>query len=887
MYSRDGPVFVGRDDALTALQACADDAAAGRAWVVSVEGEAGAGKTALVDHLSDALSPRFVVTRAEADELAADVPYGVVGQLAALAATTPFAAGLELVAGWSADAGDRAVAVVVEDLHWADIRSRQALLTAGRRLGRDRVLMVVTSRPDAAADGWERLRLDPRRCRRVEVGALSVDEVAALVAAADVALPRWAVERLHRHTGGHALYVRTLLAELDAGQLARADGDLPAPRTLASTTVAALAGLPVPAQALAMALAVVGRPVPLPVAARVGAVPAPTAALDDLRPTGLVTWRTGDAGATVGFAHPLYRAALYADLSPVRRQALHRAAAEALGGAEALAHRAAAADGPDPALADDLAAAAGAEPVRGVAARHLLDAHAVAAEPGCAERYLLEGVWQLLGDGQLVRAAALRGRVEGCAPTPLRDLVLGALDHDAGRGDAAEPALRRAVDAGDPAVVAGALGELGTLYVAQGRGAEALHAGERLLALPDTSPEVERDAWVVTALGEMFVGGAAAGLDRLAHRLPQPPDRVPVADGDLLITRGTLCFYAGRATAAIADLRAGVRLSRRVGSEHALPRAHLQLAHLLAATGDWAEGFLHARLALSLVDDEQLVWMQAQVHAVLGRLHACQGDWDDAEAHVTAAVDAAAVLRTPEAVFTACIAGGTLARARGDPAGVLTALRPMLDPNRAMPMASSLTWWPAAVLAMLDDGDVVSARSHVERLRRAAHERRIDLGAQLTGLAALIAEAEGHPDAAADGLARATDPAGPDVPVLDRADLHRRYGLLLVHRGRRREGVAQLRRAAALLTGAEPFLRRVEADLAAVGKPGSRRAPRSPLDLTERERDVVALVVRGMTNREAAAELYVSDKAVEYHLGNVYAKLGIRSRRELRRRLGS
>ncbi|WP_181784030.1 helix-turn-helix domain-containing protein, partial [Pseudonocardia pini] len=53
-------------------------------------------------------------------------------------------------------------------------------------------------------------------------------------------------------------------------------------------------------------------------------------------------------------------------------------------------------------------------------------------------------------------------------------------------------------------------------------------------------------------------------------------------------------------------------------------------------------------------------------------------------------------------------------------------------------------------------------------------------------------------------------------------------------------------------------------------------------DLTDREREVVALVGRGMTNREVAAELYVTDKAVEYHLGNVYAKLGIRSRRNLR-----
>lgn len=120
---------------------------------------------------------------------------------------------------------------------------------------------------------------------------------------------------------------------------------------------------------------------------------------------------------------------------------------------------------------------------------------------------------------------------------------------------------------------------------------------------------------------------------------------------------------------------------------------------------------------------------------------------------------------------------------------------------------------------------------------------------------------------------------------LDCAELHHRRGRLLVALGQRREGIAALQRARDLLAGAEPFLLRVEAELAAAGMRAPRHGPRSPLGLTDRERDVVALVVSGMSNREAAAELYVSGKAVEYHLGNVYAKLGIRSRRELRDRM--
>lgn len=82
--------------------------------------------------------------------------------------------------------------------------------------------------------------------------------------------------------------------------------------------------------------------------------------------------------------------------------------------------------------------------------------------------------------------------------------------------------------------------------------------------------------------------------------------------------------------------------------------------------------------------------------------------------------------------------------------------------------------------------------------------------------------------------------------------------------------------------GAEPYRHAVADDLASCGIRTAAR--QSPLDLTEREQDVVALVRKGMTNKEIAAEMYVSEKAVEYHLRNVYGKLGISSRRELRSR---
>lgn len=78
---------------------------------------------------------------------------------------------------------------------------------------------------------------------------------------------------------------------------------------------------------------------------------------------------------------------------------------------------------------------------------------------------------------------------------------------------------------------------------------------------------------------------------------------------------------------------------------------------------------------------------------------------------------------------------------------------------------------------------------------------------------------------------------------------------------------------------AAPFLERSSDELAACGLHSNSA---DPLGLTQREQDVTALVVRGHTNKEVAAELFLTAKTVEYHLRNIYAKLGITSRRELR-----
>jgi DNA-binding NarL/FixJ family response regulator len=127
---------------------------------------------------------------------------------------------------------------------------------------------------------------------------------------------------------------------------------------------------------------------------------------------------------------------------------------------------------------------------------------------------------------------------------------------------------------------------------------------------------------------------------------------------------------------------------------------------------------------------------------------------------------------------------------------------------------------------------------------------------------------------------------GPDDPFLERALLLHAYGRALLAQGQRKRALVLLGEAQDALAsaGAAPFLERVGADLASAGVDvtESSRAERSPLDLTDRERDVAVLVAKGFSNPEVADALYVSRKAIEYHLRNIFGKLGITSRRQLR-----
>lgn len=895
------PGFVGRAGQLAAISACAAQVALGRPWVVWIDGPAGAGKSALLRQAVAALPPGFGVLRAEAGEVAADIPFDLVSQLGEVTATALFPAAMQLLGVWGAATRGGPVAVAVEDLHWADAESRMVLLAAVRRLREDRVLVLVTSRPEPGdADGWDRLRADPDRCLDLPLGSLPAGEVAELAARRGVSLTAAAAARLVRHTGGHALYVRTLLAEVPPAVLAAAGGELPVPRSLASTTLARLAGLSPDGRRLAAALAVLNQPAPLQQLARVAGVDGAARAADGLLGTGFVTWREAGPGV-LEFAHPLYRAALYADMAPSLRQELHLRSAEVTGGAAALGHRVAAADSADDELAAELEEAARAEAAAGHlgrAASYLLWASQLSSSWEQAEGQLLDAARLRLAAGQSAQVESLRARLEACSAQPLRSLVLGVLAWEQGDAAAAEQLLREAAAGPGPqavprdglagSVTGDALAQLSVLFVTQVRGREGAAAAARALEQPHAAPDVEPTASLALAFSQAMLHGGPAGLECITRRLPQPAADVPAADVDLLITRGALQMYAGHPHAAVADLRAALRLARHAPSLY-LPRAHLHLGQSLFFTGDWDEALVHGRVALSFGSGERHTWLDGQAHAAVVYVLAARGDWAGAGEHLAEARRIAGDGGTTEGLVFSLIARAYLAAAHGEPARVIEALTPLADSEeQGMTKVSMLEWWPLLVTALIQTGALAGAARHIDALTAVAAGRRLNLDARTAGLRARLSAAAGRPDEAMAAFGRALDLLGPDDPALDAAVLHHDFGLFLLARKQRRDGTAQLMLARQMLAGqgAVPYLERMDADLSQAGIRSPAPAGGAAMALTEREADVVALVSKGMTNAEVAAELYVSVNTVEYHLRNVFAKLGVRSRRELRGRPG-
>ena len=353
--------FVGRRGELRVLEEGLAAAQQGHPKVVYIEAEAGAGKSTLLSRFVASLS-NAVVLEIGGDESETLLSYGVIDQLqpgtVTEPGTDPMAAGARLVDLLDhLQADSQVVVLAIDDLQWADRPSLRAMLFALRRLRADRVLTAVTSRAGELADpGWARFAAGDGRVTRIHLGGLSPDDVIELASAlGQGTLSRRGASRLVAHTEGNPLYCRALLEEIGVARLNAGEDGLPAPRELSGLILTRVAALSVSTQEFVAAASVLGQHAPLSTIAAVAQLPYAQDEMDESVAAGLLS---EGRVSELSFTHPLYRAAIYADLSPTNRRRLHARAAELATGRPRLAHRVAASVGPEETLANELEASA-------------------------------------------------------------------------------------------------------------------------------------------------------------------------------------------------------------------------------------------------------------------------------------------------------------------------------------------------------------------------------------------------------------------------------------------------------------------------------------------------------------------------------------------------
>ena len=463
--------FVGRQAELAALREELATVRSGRPRVVLIEGPPGIGKTAVLDRLLDDESD-LTVLRATGEQWEAFVAYGVVDQLMRVAgisaarlrvgrdrslpAEEPVGVGARILEALEELEQKTPLVIVVDDVQWADIDSLRALLFVARRLVRERVLLVLTQRTEDAMrlpEGLSRLAAG-RTGTTLALQPLTWEEVQRLAAALGVhQLPVRTARRLQEHTGGNPLYIATLLTELPAERWRTWEPVLPAPRMFAMQVTRRLDVCSPEARRLVEAAAVLGVHASLASAAVLADVQDVVSAVDEAVDLGLVHIRA-DGLRDVGFAHPLVRAAIYAQLGPARRVRLHTRAAELVDDdGAALRHRVLAAAPPDPGLADELEAFARREARAGAwagAASTLLEASRMSADRERQEHRLLRAVDAMIGAGDLIQADSFVRQTARFAVGPLRDATTGYLAVLRGRAGDAEALLRAAWEQCDP-----------------------------------------------------------------------------------------------------------------------------------------------------------------------------------------------------------------------------------------------------------------------------------------------------------------------------------------------------------------------------------------------------------------------------------------------------
>ncbi|WP_326731518.1 helix-turn-helix transcriptional regulator [Streptomyces phaeochromogenes] len=909
--------LIGRVGEVAALTRAIDAACAGHPSLLLVEGGAGIGKTALVEHAlrTRQAVPAPVVLRVVGVSWESGLPLGIAEQLVrdqdpqpAQRSDVPrelLETGRLLHRQWSAQQASSPVVVIVDDAHWADVESLRAIRSAIRRMSDERVLVVLVARsevyevsePQMEPDREPSLSvlrtldfLDGCHDDAVLPGPLTPEEIRTLAhEACGLNLDLPAARQLCCHTGGNPRYAVQLLRELPHETWQDWQPELPAPTRYATSVRHRIARCGEDARNLLDACSVLGNEASLTEAAELAGVADPLSAVDEACAAGLLTATVDPGHLTLSFSHPLVRAAVRTAIGLTRRAALHqRAAAITTDRGRQLAHQVAATTTAHGTLAAELDRYAAERASAGewaTVADILVRASRLSPGREDREDRLLRAVDAMIGAGDVPQATVFAGELESFPAGTLRDVVLGYLAIMRGRPAEADAFLSRALERCNPQRDADAMARICQRRVLHALGRwdarELVAWARRAVELADPSDPSAVESEAVLGLGLAAMGRAeeaVAAYERAAAKLPggAQPQRFQLG-------RGWVDLAADSPEEARGRLEAAVPTSYRMGSTRISLWAQGWLARTQFALGSWAEALEVVQRASARLTDVRIELVRPLVHWTGAQIHALRGEWEQADHHVG---EAAAAPHDYEVMLVpSCLARAQVAEARGDYERVLEALAPVVHiPSREAVDEPGFWPWPdvyANALVMtgrLDEADAFLLPYEDLSALRGHRSTMARLGLARGRLTA----ARGDIDTAHKEFEQALAHLEQLPLPYDRARVNFAYGQTLRRAGKRREADTVLHNARDLyLTlGAGTYVERCDRELQAGGVHASRTAP-GLSRLTPQEQAVARLVASGATNKQTALELYISIKTVQYHLTHIYAKLGIRSRSEL------
>jgi DNA-binding CsgD family transcriptional regulator len=790
------------------------------------------------------------------------------------------------------------VVVAVDDLQWLDRASARVLDFALRRLGDVLLGLVASNRPggdSSSASDLERA-LPASRLTRIQVGPLTLAALhEVLKSRLGRSFPRRTLLRIEEVAGGNPFFALEIARDLSADALPGLPF-MPLPDNLVRLVEARISNLPTATRMMLLAAAAVPTPTVKVVA---GAVEATTSrslhGLERAESAGIVRLD----GGGIRFSHPLFAAAVYSSASPADRRRVHARLACLVGDVEERArHLALAANGVDEATATKLDAAAEHARRRGApdtAAALAAQACLLTPPHGTAQirRRTVKAAEYQFHSGELQRARAMLDEVLQDAPAGLeRADALRLLGEILSQEKSFPEAIRAYEDALDQVG-----DDLAARSVIETRLAFAVHVGadfagakrhaDRALSLAEQlgEPELVAEALAVSLMPTFLLGlGVDEGKIERALALEDPHRPTPIMMRPSLCAGGLALFCGDleRSVSILSPLRARILES---GYESDLPFVSSYLSWAECWRGNLAAATAHCEESLECAarigGGPILYW--AFAFAAVPAAYA--GDRPLAMARIAKCRELSDRVEADIALQWAGWARAVLALSESDPQAaddVLSEFVPIFE-QHGVPDPIVGFFLPDAIEAMISTGQLERA----ERLLKTFEESaaRLSRGWAITA----AGRCRAHLKSAGADLDGASRTAAKAVALGERLELRLELARTLLVAGqierRRRQKLAArefLERALVIFDAAGAILwaERARGERA---RGGLRRV--APDHLTENERRVAELAASGLTNREVAAQLFMSPKTVEANLARAYRKLGIRSRAELGVRL--